>query len=88
MQQIQERSNHDWFDREQKKKKTKTLKLESDQDVFSNVSKLLAQKKKQHLTLFLISKSSHLTLKQFKQEKNNKRAFQTIKTKLKNYLTS
>lgn len=44
MQQIQERSNHDWFDRA-KKKKPKTLKLESDQVVISNVSKLQAQKK-------------------------------------------
>lgn len=81
MQQIQERSNHDWFDREQKK--PKTLKLESDQVVISNISKLLAQKK--HLTLFLKSKSSHLTLKQFKQEKN-KRAFQTIKTQKLSYI--
>lgn len=52
------------------KKKQKTLKLESDQVVISNVSKLLAQKK--HLTLFLKSNSSHLTLKQFKQEKKQK----------------
>lgn len=61
------RSNHDWLDREQKKNPKQNLKLESDQAVISNVSKLLAQKKK-HLTLFLKSKSSHLTFKQEKQK--------------------